>query len=406
MKITAKAILVALAASTSLFAGQATTVAANPCPEEITSSDIFDGNLFAPEEDGPAYKVTLDEKAGLQFAGDMAVGYWGLGDSAPGASTSSVYYLFHGQGAKQIVKDDINGGVWFRFEVSASLALDEHTRHAELDFNEGVGAGTDAHADIFGPNKVLIPELVLIQFFNKKKTAVTYGMVNLTNHFDAVGIANDSFGSFTNTGLVNSTILPLVDSNLGGIIQQEINENSYVMAAVARTCTESGYNPFRSGRGIAAVGEYAYTFADGDATVRINPFFDAVDVDGKTDNNWGLVGSIEYAVSDNTTVYARTGFSGDDELGNAFELSFGTHIAPFASRPDDIFGIAYCFTKPAGCDAEDSEVSNSENVLEVIYSYQVCDSVKVVPHFQYIHGGAESVEKDQCIFGVQTVFSF
>ncbi len=406
MKVTAKTVLIALASAGSVFAGTATTVAApNPCPEEVTSSGIYDGNLFAPEEGDPAYKIAADEKYGFQFAGDMALAYWNTEDSAPGANNNSFYFLLHAQAAKNIVQDNVNGGLWFRTEVSASLGLDKTTRHADPDFNGGVGAGTDAHADIFGGNKILIPEMLLTQYYNKKKVAVSFGMVNLTNYFDAVGIANDSFASFTNTGLVNSTILPLVDSNLGAVVQYEINDDNYAMVAVSRTSTESGYNPFRSGRGYAVVGEFGHTFADGDATVRINPFYD-VDVEGGKDDNYGLVASIEYAVNDNVSVYSRAGFSGDDELGNGFEFSVGTHISPFSSREDDFVGIAYVFTKPAGCDAADSEVSNSENVVEVIYSYQVTDAIKVVPHFQYIHGGAESYKKDQCIFGVQTVYSF
>ncbi len=403
MKITAKAILTALAATTTVFAGTATTVA-NPCPEEVTSSGIYDGNLFAPEEGDPAYKIAANENLGFQFAGDAAIGYWNNEKAGNDAPKNSIYFLLHAQAAQNIVQDNVNGGLWFRTELSASIALDRNSRHSE-PFNAGTGAATDAHADIFGPRSVLIPEMLLTQYYDKKKVAVSFGMVNLTNYFDAVGIANDSFASFTNTGLVNSTILPLVDSNLGAVVQYEINDDNYVMFAASRTCTESGYNPFRSGRGYALVGEYGHTFADGDATVRINPFMDAVDEDGY-DYNVGLVASIEYAVNDNVSVYARAGFSGDDNLGNGAEFSVGTHIRPFSSREDDFVGIAYCFLKPAGCD-EDPEVGNSENVLEVIYSYQVTDAIKVVPHFQYIHGAADQAAKqDQCIFGVQTVYSF
>ncbi len=44
-----------------------------------------------------------------------------------------------------------------------------------------------------------------------------------------MGIANDSFASFTNTGFVNSTILPLVDSNLGAIFQYVPGDDSYAL---------------------------------------------------------------------------------------------------------------------------------------------------------------------------------
>lgn len=54
-----------------------------------------------------------------------------------------------------------------------------------------------------------------MQYFAGKRACLIAGMVNLTNYFDAVSIANDSFSSFTNDGFVNSTILPLMDSNIG-----------------------------------------------------------------------------------------------------------------------------------------------------------------------------------------------
>lgn len=80
---------------------------------------------------------------------------------------------------------------------------------------------------------------------------------------------------------MNSTILPLVDSNIGGILQVELNRNNYMMVAVSRTGCDSGYNPFNSDYcdGYAVVGEYGHIFADGAATLRINPFYTSTDVD-------------------------------------------------------------------------------------------------------------------------------
>ena len=63
------------------------------------------------------------------------------------------------------------------------------------------------------------------------------GMVNLTNYFDAVSIANDSFFSFVNLGFINSTVLPLVDSNLGAVLQVELSRNSYAMVGVSLMTT-------------------------------------------------------------------------------------------------------------------------------------------------------------------------
>ena len=153
-----------------------------------------------------------------------------------------------------------------------------------------------------GPHEGIFPEVALMQYFAGKRACLIAGMVNLTNYFDAVSIANDSFSSFTNDGFVNSTILPLVDSNIGGILQVELNRNNYMMVAVSRTGCDSGYNPFNSDYcdGYAVVGEYGHIFADGAATLRINPFYTSTDVDmddgtgERRRQNAGLVASIEY----------------------------------------------------------------------------------------------------------------
>ena len=174
-------------------------------------------------------------------------------------------------------------------------------------------------------------------------------MVNLTNYFDAVSIANDSFSSFTNDGFVNSTILPLVDSNIGGILQVELNRNNYMMVAVSRTGCDSGYNPFNSDYcdGYAVVGEYGHIFADGAATLRINPFYTSTDVDmddgtgERRRQNAGLVASIEYTPCDPLTIYSRAGFAAKQYLSNSAEFSVGANIKLFPSREDDFLGISY-----------------------------------------------------------------
>ena len=49
---------------------------------------------------------------------------------------------------------------------------------------------------------------------------------------------------------------------------------------------------------------------------------------------------------------------------------------------------------------------NREQVLEVMYSFQVNDYFKVVPHFQYIANPAYSTSSENILWGVQAVFSF
>ena len=82
------------------------------------------------------------------------------------------------------------------------------------------------------------------------------------------------------------------------------------------------------------------------------------------------------------------------------------NIKLFPSREDDFLGISYgVFKGQTPCDGERAE-HNREQVLEVMYSFQVNDYFKVVPHFQYIANPAYSTSSENILWGVQAVFSF
>ena len=162
----------------------------------------------------------------------------------------------------------------------------------------------------------------------------------------------------------------------------------------------------------AVVGEYGHIFADGAATLRINPFYTSTDVDmddgtgERRRQNAGLVASIEYTPCDPLTIYSRAGFAAKQYLSNSAEFSVGANIKLFPSREDDFLGISYgVFKGQTPCDGERAE-HNREQVLEVMYSFQVNDYFKVVPHFQYIANPAYSTSSENILWGVQAVFSF
>ena len=275
--------------------------------------DILQGiNMFTPEEGDPAYKVKANEKYGTQWGVDMAYGLWNT-EKVSDVKRHNNLALLHAQLNQRLIEDKANGGTWLRVEFSGSWGLDRESAQSDTFFTEAYATASGLHADAMGPHEGIFPEVALMQYFAGKRACLIAGMVNLTNYFDAVSIANDSFSSFTNDGFVNSTILPLVDSNIGGILQVELNRNNYMMVAVSRTGCDSGYNPFNSDYcdGYAVVGEYGHIFADGAATLRINPFYTSTDVDmddgtgERRRQNAGLVASIEYTPCDPLTIYSR-----------------------------------------------------------------------------------------------------
>ncbi len=395
-----------------LFAAPALVTA----DESAKPGDILEGiNMFTPEEGDPAYKIEAHEKYGTQWGLDLAYGYWGTHRASTDTNGNNNLALIHGQLNQRLIQDDVNGGTWLRVEVSGTWALDPDSvrSNGSATYTEGFGTSTSVHPDVMGPRDFFFPEVALMHFFNGKRACIIAGMVNLTNYFDAVSIANDTFSSFVNSGFVNSTILPLVDSNAGAVVQVELGRKNYVMAAVSRTGVEMGYDPLNGeSDGYCVVGEYGHFFAEGKGTLRLNPFFQVIDTeseDGTTRRrrNAGLVGSVEYSPADCISLFLRSGFGAKQDLGNAAEISFGAHVHPFPAREDDFFGISYgVFKGTAPYLAEDGAGHNRESVLELTYSLQVNKWFKIVPHFQYIHDPAYRATRDACVYGVQGVFSF
>lgn len=377
--------------------------------EHVQRGDLLEGiNMFAPDDSDPLYKQKANEQYGTQWYVDAAYGYWHLDGGAPEVNNHSHYLLLHAMLNQRLLENNTHGGTWLRFELSGSWGLGKRSAASDKQFVDGVGEFTWIHTDIYGPHDAVIPELSLMQYLNGKSTCLIAGMVNMTNYFDCVSPANDSFSGFTNGGFVNSTVLALPDANLGAIIQYEINSDSYAMLGFSREATDYGQNPFRgSDSSYLIVGEYGREILDGAAIIRINPFFRQVDDEehGKKRDNAGLAASIEYAVCDEVTVFARSGFGAKQDLGSTFDFSCGAQIQGIPGREDDYLGVAFGVFK--GTNTADEPTTNKrEYVLEAYYSLQLNDYCKLMPHIQYIKNPAYSEESDAFAAGVQAVLSF
>lgn len=386
---------------------------------EPTAGELLQGiNMFTPEEGDPDYKIKAHERYGTEWYVDTAYAYWQPHKAISGTNLHNHFFLLHAALNQRLIQDEVNGGTWLRAELSGSWALDGRSAKKSSLFADGFGSVSYPHCDIYGPADAVIPELAVMHYFNNKRSCIIGGMVNLTNYFDCVSIANDSFSSFANCVFINTTIVPLTDANLGVVYQQELTPADYVMGALSRTDSTYRSNPFRwsDGHGYVLVGEWGHTFADGDATFRLTPFYQSIDNDGATnERNWGVAASIEYTVCDACTVYTRTGLARYDELGNAAELSLGTHLKLIPGREDDFLGISYGIfkgarnneTAPAYIDEESGRPGHKhEQVVELVYNLQINDYLRIMPHYQFIQNPAYRSASSESIWGVQSVFSF
>lgn len=368
--------------------------------------EILDGiNMYTPEDTDPQHKITANEKYGTQWALDLAYGYWHTNGADPATSNNNLFALLHSVLTQRIIEDTHNGGTWVRAEFSGSWGLDNRSAASDKQFVDGIGDFSGVHSDIYGPHTLVIPELSLMHYFKGKRACVIAGMVNLTNYFDCVSPANDSFHSFANNAFVNSTVLYLPAANLGAVFQYEIDDVSYAMVGFSRETTDYGYNPFNSGESFLLVGEYGRTICDDKATIRINPFFRQVDEGDKNRQNAGIAASIEYTPCDNVTFFARTGIAAKQDLGAAFDFSCGATYSGLFDREDDFVGIALGVFKGTN-HADEPTIHNREYVIEAVYNLQINDYLKIRPHLQYIKSPAYSSESDAVAAGVQAVFSF
>lgn len=385
----------------SLAALTATTSAAQDAPAR---GELLEGiNMFVPDEGEPAWKLKANEKYGTQWYADLAYGYWHSKKTRSDYNNNANMFLVHAALNQRLIKDDINGGTWLRAEFSGSWGLDKSSAKSDRLFTDAFGSTNWIHTDDYGPHDGVIPELAIMQYFAGKRACIIAGMVNLTNYFDCVSIANDSFSSFVNSGFVNSSVLALPDANAGAVLQFEINPVSYAMLGFSRETNSYGHNPFSSsGCSYLVVGEYGHTFRDGATTIRINPFFRQVEEEDAKRHNFGLAASVEHSVNDYVTIYARSGFGHKQELGNAFDFTCGANLKLIPSREDDFLGVAFGVFKP--CTPADN---NREIVLEAMYSLQLNDYFKLVPHVQYIANPAyDANTNEELITGIQAVFSF
>lgn len=378
---------------------------------------LQDMNMFVPEDGAPSIKVQANEKFGTQWAVDAAYSALSATHTVPDSNRKATYALLHAQLNQRLWETSPGVSTWVRAEFSGSWGLDASTaRRRKTSITEATGSAHSPHADIFEPHSAVLPELALMQYFAGNRACVIAGMVNLTNYFDAVSLANDSFHSFANASFVNSTILPLPDSNLGAVVQWQPTDTDYLMAAFARTHTEPGYNPFRTGKGYVITAEWGRTWAEGKLTSRITPFIERTpneDTDGqlKSRTNYGISASLEYAPCDACAFFTRAGFGAEQELGNVFDFSVGTHLRLIPSREDDFLGIAYgvCNATHRGIDWADTGHTmrhRREQNLEIVYNLQITDYFKIMPHYQFTANPNGSERSSAHLFGIQAIFSF
>lgn len=389
---------------------------------EEESTLLQDLDLYEPEDDAPAYKKAGNERFGTQWLCDMAYGGWRTQHGESG-NHGYHYALLHLILTQRLWADTRTGGTWLRVEFGGAWGLDKDT--CGRDVNEAAASAAAPQWDVLGSHHGGVPEVSLMQYLNRGRACIIGGVVNLTNYFDCVTPANDSFHAFANAQFIDSTVLPLSDGNLGAIVQVQTGESDYLQLAATRTgCDYTlNNNPFHASHkdGFAVVAEWDHSIGES-AVLRLDPFYRHLDAKAAAEtysrDTLGLAGSAEWEVNDSVTLFARGGYALRGQDYNRAELSAGAVLHLIPSREKDFLGIALGMAKgatPYGAWEEDEagdeypaggQHHRRQYVAELMYSLQLTPYLKLMPHYEYIARPAYSAASYVHIIGIQTVLSF
>ncbi len=348
-----------------------------------TSHMFYDGGLIIPGDSDPAYKQQLYDKTGTAFLLELFAGHWAIDNQAPGYNDSVNLGLLYGRVDQRIIKDDVNGGTWFNLAVSGSWGLDHDSAEKDRFYDGGMGICTGQHTDSVGAAGLYILNATLRQYFNNKRTCLNVGSIWMSMYFDRIDHAR-----FANDAFEKSPVLPMYYGTPGAVLQHEIDQNNFVTAAFIGTGLGLGDNPlnWNNTDGYAVQVEYGHHFAEGRGTWRVASFFcsqDTPDEAGRDEehDSVGLMGGVEYNVSDRVKVYGRVSCASSEHQRARKELMVGTTLRLVPSRPDDYLGMAFGAYK--GADKAGCRLVNAyEKVMEFTYRVNVNQYLSLAPFYQ------------------------
>lgn len=109
-------------------------------------------------------------KAGLEFLVENAFSYNSIHNPAPGKPGTQLWYLLHAHANYRLIKSPRQEDTWLKLELSGSAALNGRTWRGG-NMNDAIGLTGDTHTDIFGERIFFLPEIALLQSFNREKAS-------------------------------------------------------------------------------------------------------------------------------------------------------------------------------------------------------------------------------------------
>ena len=135
-----------------------------------------------------------------------------------------------------------------------------------------------------------------------------------------------------------------------------------------------------------------------------------VDFDsGLTEQGLGAIYAVmDHAISEDLGVWARLGTTLNDDISTVTTYLDGGVVmkSPFASRPDDLLGVAYFWTEFGDAYLRSTPgVTDDESVLEITYNAPITENLYIQPDIQWIFDAHESND-DVFVVGLRVGVEF
>lgn len=236
-----------------------------------------------------------------------------------------------------------------------------------------------------------------------ERLILTAGKIDLTNYFDANGVANDEHSQFLAGAFVNSAVLGAPGNGPGARLQAKLRESLTFGLGYGSGDTDTE-DVFSHGYGIAEL-DYTIKVGELEGTYRVYGSLDGARADGEVKlqekNAFGFGISADQQVTDKLTLFVRYGQRDEDVYATKMAWSAGGQYAGlFPERKDDVLGFAYGQVKAVGADSQ-------EKLAELYYKVQVNEQISIAPVVQYlINPLGDSSRDDVVALGLRSLISF
>lgn len=291
-----------------------------------------------------------------------------------------------------VISEGKQMGTWINFQIDSCYPTGRKNP-GRLPLQSGIGSATNPNSGITAPQGSYLKEVAVAQSFLRGNMVALAGMLGDTNYFDVNRYAGTQYGMFMNSAFGNGMIMPAVSSNLGVILQYQVNDSLYVMGGVGTNNSLAGENPFSriSRDNVSYMTEIGWSdrnaFGIGYGIYKLQPF--VATVEGRTQPGIALNLSQDLGSSP-FSVFARAGVGGSAVTvlrGAQTQVSGGLVI----KRPlkllglveedsSNFFGIAAVWSETAHRTAGLS--GREETALEFNYSIQMTPTMIIQPNFQ------------------------